>query len=419
MLAGAEKALIYNPKYTYTGFVDYISERRGEFNLMPSIVPTPADDVIHKTIYVMEHGEKPYQGDLIEVSVRETWATHKPEGKSDKGPFKKIEYKKVFEWHDVDPNSIKGPKNITRGEFIDFLSMPFQRDLYSVEDIATCMGLYAVACPAPSNYEQGGIYTSIQSKFYDNEKKGALNRMMGVLPPEFLKRQYRNFYQLLETPTLIRSPESLEVSLSWFNVPAVDPHIPITINADVKGFSHYKDYYTDYLEMARSFVIDAVFYQPKITDEYMKKFEETLYEIRQVAWTEADQGKFNYNFVSATPRIAMAFARLNFRGTIDTNDLKNTAVVYEDAVRRARNLAGAATTLKGNPKVKGTYDRSPEEKMMLSDIFQLRDTGQELTISNLKKITKVPADKFWETINKLRNAAYIYLPRGNQIGIIE
>jgi len=382
---------------------------------MPSYFPTPVDDKLKKVVYFIKQGIIPSKDQFIEVTVAETENHYEIV----KGITVKTEIKYVTDWKEVDPNTIKGRKNIMKDEFLDFMKLPFYSDLFNIEDIALSLGLYTVACPPFYEFDQGGINTLIQSKFYQSEKKNALNRIFGVIPPEFFKLQARNFYQFLETPDIIKSPKSLEVSLSWYNVTSIDPHIPITLNCDVKGFNSFKQSYVDSLYLARSYMIDAIMYMPKITDNYLKRFEDTIYEIRQNAWTEAEQGNFGYNFADTTPRVALAFARLNFRDTVDSLDLKNTVIVYENALKNAKYTRGAAKKFKGNPNKKSFYNRSPEEKTMLSEINQLEESGQGPTVEKLKKITKVPMDKFEKTLNMLKNDGFIYILPGGRIGRIE
>lgn len=417
VMGGKEKALVFEQKYENTGFVEFINKRQGAFHLMPSIIPTPADEYRRKTIYVCDTGEKPFEGDFIEVSVRETAQEHKPIGKAKKPEYTTIDYKFVKEWSYVDLNTVKGNKNICLDEFFNFLNLPFYGD-YGTTGIAEGFGLYTVSCPPIVEFTQGGINTLIQSKFYDNEKRGAVGKIMSIVPPEFTKLQCRNLYKLLESPLMVYSPESLEVNLSWFNLPAIPPHIPITINNDVKPFKQYKENYNYYLLFAQSFMIDALFYQPKVSDVNMKKFEEGLYEMRDVAWKAAGEGGFNFN-LDGTVRIAMAFARLFSQTEVTGNVIKGAVETYEKSLNSSKWSAGAAVNLKGNPKLKSYYERPAEDRTVLSSIEQLIDTGQKLTITNLNKICEIKGDRLMEILYKLSRDGFIYFPGEDRIGLLK
>lgn len=408
-LSGCERTLIFEKEDI--GYVRYRDARRSIFYLDPS----PFLETVEKVDYFVKAGSKPPKGQLIEVIVTET----EPYYEIVNGYPEKRLIKYIIGWQEVDPNTIRGNKNLSKEDYLDNLVLPIKQDVYDIEDIAICLGLYTVACPPLNDIDQGGINTLIQTKFNDNEKRIVFDRIVNVVPSELRRVNARNFYKTLDTSIAPFSDSSLEVSLAWFNIPKIIAHIPLNFDYNFKSYSEYKENLEFSLPMQRAFMIDALLFNPKISDDYIKTFDEAMYEIREIAWTLVGDIPFTFNFTDAAPRIAMALARLGFREKVTKDDIRGSVDHWGEAVTRASLSQGAARDFRGDPNQKGYYDRSPEEKRLLAEIYGLRNEGTPLTIENLRSRTAVPSHMFETTLDKLRAAGYIYLPGEGRIRVLE
>ena len=402
--AGYERNLLFDPdnKFDNTGYVRFISRKQGTFVLDPSpYYPTQKEEVY----FLKEKCIPPQENQLIHAVVLETKDQVKKDRSDD---FYKVFYKYVSDWSPVDPNKIRGQNLFIKDEFLNFLGESLEKS-YGIEDLVTCMGMYMCSSPQLSEFEKGGINTTIIESFNSDAKWKKFNQIMKVIPPEFRKRSSRLCYLSLTDHTPVNPVNCCELSIAYPNFLDVPIQIPMPFIVDFK--KQDKESWNTTVDVARTFMLDALLFQPQIPEGMEKQVEETMYQLNETI-------KYTYNIPcyldigSLLPKLTTSLCRLNFMPEADKDNLKKSLGAWSNLLVGTHSLG---TLLSKYDKL---YDLKPEERTMLNELEQMEDTGVELTIDNLKKITKVFEWKFEEILNGLKVKGHIYFPRNNKIGLI-
>jgi hypothetical protein len=256
----------------------------------------------------------------------------------------------------VDPNTIRGNKLLSKEDYMAALASPIKGREYNVEDAIISTALYTVACPPPTDFDQGGINTVVMTTSQDAEKWTMFNRITDGVPSEFRRVNARNFYQSYDNGIVPFTDGSLEVSLAYLNKLTVKPHLMFNFDYNFKSRLEYKEDMEITLSLRRAFMIDALLFNPEIPDSYIKKFHEVMHEMRETAWTIAGENPAASNFSDTAVRLAMALARLGFREKVSKIDIDNTIDNWAKGVLRGSWSQGAARDFKGNPNLKGYFD---------------------------------------------------------------
>ena len=405
--SGSEYRLIF--EYDNMGYVRFLDKRKTHFQLDPSpFLSTP-----YKEVYFV--GEKcpvPPEGKLIEATVRETEKVIIAKQKSGSPlSFDSTLNKYVIDWKLVDPNKLLCDRLVNKEEFLNFLSLPIPRNSYDFEDLQLCLGMYMVSSPQLSEFEPGGINTVVLGGKHARHSWAAFKRSAGIVPTEFRKTTATHFYKSCESAERLRPINSREVSLAYLEVQDVAIHIPLPLGITLKSYSQYSEDLTYFLPIARTFLLDAILFQPEIPEALQKRLEEAMYEIiENVAFT--NDMPYQQDLGSAIPKLTSSFARLDFASEVTKENLDKSKDLWSEMMVQTRR------TISASKRIKDSYNKSDEEWKLLFDLQKMKETGIPLTISNLKKQTKVPIWNFEDTLERLKIMGDIYFPGGDRIGLV-
>lgn len=397
------------------GYVRFQNKKSGVFYLDPS----PFLKTQKKEVFYAENCQTPPVDKLIEVTVRETEKVTITSGNPTEGYWPDhILIKYITDWQFIDPNKIRRNRNVSREDFLDFLMMPIEKDLYN-EDLQYCLGLYHVASPQINEYQKGGINATVMGKFHTDDNWKKFKGITQIVPPRFRKIKSRNFYKNLEYNMPLELSACREVSLAYYNITDIYYDLPIAFNVEFKDPASYKDNYDFMFKMAQTYLLDTLLFNPEISEEYLKKFGNLLNEYAYDTASRYDV-QFHENTPQTKIRLATAFARLDVKPEADIDNVNqgmdllfNSTEHYSAAMKEAERYNSAAK------KFENFFNFPANQKQVLSELGDMEDTGIPLTIKNLKEITKLKIEDLEETLKKLEKKGYIYFPNADTIGFIK
>lgn len=404
--SGSEYRLIYERENM--GYVRFLDNRKTRFKLDPSpFLPTQSRD-----IYILAGNcPIPPEGKLIEAIVLET---ERKIGKQIKN-FNRFEYtiqKYVRDWKPEDPNKLVYDRLIRKEEFLDYLASPIPRRSYAYEDLQTCLGLSMVSAPQLSYIEPGGISTVVLGRAGIRRSWAAFKHSSTIIPTEFRQPTSTHFYKNCETAEVVRPVNSKEVSLSYPAIEGVPIHIPIPLPSDLKSYAEYKDDYRGFTPIARTYLLDAILFQPEIPDTLQKRLEETMYEIIEAA-SRANDIPYTQDLGSIVLKLTSSFARLDFTSKVTKDTIKESRDIWGEMMGLTKQV------LKGSHLFKDPSDKKTDDHyQLLLELREMEETGVPLTITNLRARTKVFEWKFDDVLERLKLAGDVYFPSGDRIGLL-
>ncbi|QIB90117.1 hypothetical protein FQU78_02775 [Methanosarcina mazei] len=409
-LSGSEYQLIFEKDNM--GCVRYTDKKNGIFCLDPSpFLNTPRNE-----IYVIKDRrtcDLPPKGDLIETTVSETERFDNVVNNE----IHSIMINYVSGWQFVDPNKIRSNRLMNKEEFLDYMAIPFvkkssKEEKYYWEDIAFAMGLYCVSSPQLFDFEPGGINTVVMGKDIGRSDWNIFKRISNVVPKEFRNSRYPNFYKSLETPEQPCPVNCTEVNLAYFNVKEVPIHIPLPLDVEFRSYLSYKDELIDSLPLARGFMLDALLFQPKISDKLQRRIDEAMYFVMEEI-VHADALPYQQDIGSVVPKLTTAFARLDTQTNVTLENLNEGKILWAELMTRTKHVVTAGVD------IDELYRQTPYEIRLLGELKELNETGMILTVENIKKYTKVPEWEVEKALKRLSTSGYIYYKFDGTIGIIE
>lgn len=399
-ISGFEHKLIYGMDDSGVkedaGFVRYQNKREGEFYLDPS--PWMKDP--WGILYVMQPGKQaPPTGDLVRVTIQGEITEQVPDPRC-VGTFKNKIIRGATSWSRLDPNTIRSNRGIRKEELMDCLTLPMKKS-YDLDDAGLLLALYAVACPPVHDMDQGGIDAFIQTSFYDQEKKTGFSHAMAVIPTEFRRINTRNLYRIQCTGIRPISPDSLEMSLAWWNIPGIDAPLNLNFDYEFRPYTSYKEDMDYRIQAARTFMLDALLYHPTVGPDLAKKLQDALHEVADNTARRAGEKEEPFNISEKLEKLAASWARVNCQNDVSRDDLKRSVELFTDATVRAEKTNQAASH---SPD----FRRLPaHERRLFTEIFDMASTGQPVTIEDLKRTTKVPADIYDKSLINLERKNFI------------
>lgn len=402
-LSGSEYELIF--ERDDMGYVRYISAKQGAFYLDPAPwLPTPKQEV-----YICKTRPFPPKGKLIEVTVLETERVRKLAGDMSVVQYDK---KYVTDWHMADPNKLRGNRLIRKEDFLNVLSLPMRSERYDIVDTAYGVALYMMASPQLTDMEPGGINADVIGKMADRGGWAAFNHLGEIVPGEFRQARARNYYRSMESAYPLKPVGSVEVSLAYDDQTDVPVDIAIPFDSELRPFKMYSSELKDSMTLVRSFMLDAILFQPEVPPELERKVVDAMTEVNN----NADQYKgnipFRPDYGAVGTRLAGAMARLNFKTSVTADDLTNSVYHWSDALDRAHKIAST------RKKFSGVYELTPDAVMLLADMKGMLDTGVPLTMTELRKRTRVFEWRVNDAFQLLRRAGHVYTPGGDRFGLI-
>lgn len=402
--AGYERNLLFDldSKFKNTGFVRYASKQRGEFFLDPS----PNYKTQKDEIYILNGcKEKPPANQLIEAVVSETEYKHVPINKLQ---YCKITLKYVSGWNPVDPKKILGTSLLNKDEFLATLStMMIGHE--EVSDLRTGLGMYICSSPQLADFEKGGIDTTVVAKSIA-QKWPKFNQIAKIIPAEFRQPSARVCYLSLETVSRNDPLGCCELNRAYKNVVTTPVHIPLPFTVEFKKIE--KEDWESQATIARTFMMDSHMFQPEIPDSMKNKVQDSMHEINELVKYKYESPYFQ-DIGSVVSRLTTSICRLNFGSEVTNDNLKESLEVWSDLVTETFKIGVARR------EIQGVYNLNDNEIIMLSEIKHMKDTGMEMMVQVLKKITRIWEWDFEETLNGLSRKGHIYFPKLGIIVLIE
>lgn len=405
-LSSIEKNLIFQKRDE--GYVRIRNKAYGMFYLDPSpFKPTPYND-----IYIINPNNFPPLNKFIKVTVPE----HDDFIENDPITQMPIKYNLNFvsRWEEGNPNKLIGNRLFNMEEFLDCAALPISNQNLPFDDIKFCIGMYLVASPQLSTIEQGGINTVILGSHEIKNKWQNFKRMTSIIPREFRKATSKNYYKSISTGKIPNASRSEEVNFAFLNKKDTPIHIPMPFeDLKFKGFYKYKDDFQERLPMARAYVLDSLLFTPEIPTKLQRRVEEAMVFMVDEVLAAEDIPCYQ-DIGSAVTKLTCSFARLNFNMTATLSDLNDGKELWFEAMELSKKQQ------KGNKgSSKTNYIPTKDQEILFQEIEIRHEAGMLMTIEDIKKDSKVPKDRFEETLIKLKRSGSIYFPKNNLVNLIK
>lgn len=356
-------------------------------------------------LYVVENCSPPKRGELIEVSVSETdYKTYQ-----DKGDYSKFIIKYVKDCKKIDPNTLIHRKTQYDFEFKNFFMRPFKGKRDYIEKVGYCLSLYTVSTPQISDYEKGGLNTALLSK---NRQWNAVKRIMDVIPNEFKQPSSCNFYKLLDKEEIINPINSTEVSLAYHNPSSRPVQIPIAMDVETKPFSDYNKDIQYEIPMVRSYILDALLYQPEIPRKLDSYVTNCVYSLVDEI-KKSGRMPYTQNLGSAIPKLSLSFARLNFKTETTKENITEGVDLWSEMFKHAKKMA--STQL--NPH--DLYKLSENARKTYIDLHEIFGIDVPIDKENLKEMLKISEWDLGDVLQELDIKGAIYCPDHQHIKLLD
>lgn len=407
------------------GYVRYVSKRNGYFCLNPSkdLISTKNE------AFILKNPPAPEEGTFIRVTVSETEPMKEPDGR---GGLKVTYLKFVSSWETFKVcdmlKAVKSPgfedvldRGMQQEEFLDFMSLTVKRK-FLTQQLQYSLCLYAVASPEISEYQKGGINTTILTKSQANKKWNKWKRITSVIPPEYKKSNAEHFYKNVEAKALDPDLEfyrqkSREISLAYQNNLAVPVEVPLPLNVEFRTVADIKEDFKINFAAGRNFLLDAVLIEPEIPDSEHRHLLDSIYDFSDEFRSMCNAFHYTKNALrisaSLLVRLSSSFARFNFEPTVNRDNIKESVNLWADLQREVVKTGMAAK------KYKDFYMLATDEKIVFTELEEMKETGVNTTVTNLRAITKVSLIDLNDILASLARKHFIYFINNETIGFIE
>ena len=303
-LSEVEKALIFNDKYSNTGFVQYDTKNGEFFFLHPSpFLNTPKKEIYHIS------GSPPPEHKFVELEVIDerqeflggsanNWITVK---ESDK-------------WKLFDPTPLaERRKSMDFEEIVEFFTYPYKGEAESVEEIGGCSSLFACSSP-PNESSPGGINSAILG---NDLQWNLFNKPLKTVPNEF-RRMNTDYYYYISKVEKTFKKVSKENNIAIHRPANLISDMPIVILDETqkkisKQFSEQMEIES---KIVTAHILDALLLQPRATKAVEKRMNEKIVELRE-EYLSAALLPFNQNLGGVVPKLASSYCRLRSNSKID------------------------------------------------------------------------------------------------------
>jgi hypothetical protein len=426
------------------GFVRYINKNQGTFVLDPEPdLPTVKND-----LYVLCNSPVPEPRAFIKVNVRETEPFRELVGRTGK-EVKVTNIKYVFGWERLNvcdmlkPIYIPGFEDVDmRGmqqeDFLEFMSLSIKRK-YLTPEIQYSLCLYTVASPEVSDYQKGGINTTVLANFEPLEKWSKFKKLSGVIPAEYRKPSAEHFYKnvevdnfrykdrfnyetgetvtVAETDLEYQKMKSREISLAYHNNLAVPVEVPLPLNVEFRTLTDINDDLRIDFAAGRNFLMDSLLVEPEIPEEEHRHLLDKIYEFSDGFRGMSNDFKYAKDALRISShllrRLALAFARFDYSPVVTREHMQEAIDLWMDLQSEVVKMGFAGQ------KYKGFYNLLAGEKIVFGELVDMKNTGVETTVDNLKAITKVNLKDLDDILASLVRKHFIYFINRNKIGFIE
>ncbi|WP_319507145.1 hypothetical protein [uncultured Methanolobus sp.] len=392
-LSGVEHKLIFDNDEM--GFVRFDGRSRRLFYLDPSpFLPTPK-----REFYIIADGSvpKPNNNDLIKVTSFETERVVK-------GTFDNlvnIDVRYVHAWEKINPKKILHRKVMDQEEYVNFFKHPFNRADEKIDSISQCLAMCSVSSNAIGINEKGGIDSGIIAK-----KSGwdSFLSLQKLVPGEFKSAKSPYFYSSSEVEKKINPLGSMEVNLSILMPKETFVHVPIVFDAEMRPKSAYSADLSFEIPFVRAHLLDALMFQPEITQKAEKCLTDRIYEMTET-FTNSPNFLYKQDLGDAAPKLGSSIARMNFSNEVSVDNVREGFDIWMDM------FAHASKFQKSNLSPRDIF-RLPKEAAQL--YLQLEDNfGIDMVISmtDVETMSLLTPFELSNAIAALRSAGALYSPR--------
>jgi hypothetical protein len=424
------------------GFVRFINKKQGTFVLDPEPdLPTVKND-----LYVMLKQPFPEPRAFIKVNVRESEPFRELVGRNQ---VKVTNLKYVFDWERVNVCDMLKPiyipgfedvdmRGLQQEDFLEFMSLSIKRK-YLTPEIQYSLCLYAVASPEVSDYQKGGINTTVLANFEPLEKWSKFKKLSGVIPTEYRKPTSVHFYKNVEYNSysykLRTNPETgekytvvdtdlefhkikaREISLAYHNNMAEPVEVPLPLNVEFRTLSDINNDLRIDFAAGRNFLMDSLLIEPEIPEEEHRHLLDKIYEFSDGFRGMGNDFKYAKDALRISShllrRLALAFARFDYSPVVTREHMQEAIDLWMDLQGEVVKMGFAGQ------KYRGFYNLLAGEKIVFGELVDMRNTGIETTVQNLRAITKVNLKDIDDILAALVRKHFIYFINRDKIGFIE
>ncbi|KGK99222.1 hypothetical protein LI82_04160 [Methanococcoides methylutens] len=386
------------------GFVRYDKRSRRRFYLDPSpFLKTPKNEV-----YVIENGDFPKEGECVKVASYES--EHKVLGT--RTSFRKLNVKYVSRWDKISPNKFIHRESLDPEEYIEYFKIPFMHTEDYIEPLSFCLALCTMSSPVIGSNGKGGIDSAVLTakKKHWNEFK----RLMQVIPPDFKKTKSEYYFNQLDTEKKLNPSRSKEVNLSVSNPKELSVHVPMALVEEIefKKPLQYKE--TLYYEapLMRAKMLDALLFEPEISEKTNKHVRDKIYEVRD-AFVAANAVNYSQDIGTTPSKISSAFARLKFKDKVAPEYVDECVDLWMDMFHYSSRIDIPNLSRSGKDKLSAEAQRAYDE---LKDTF---GTRVSFSIAEVPKHVTIDHWLIEYAIDELKRKGAAYSPTNDVVEILD
>ena len=324
-LSEVERALIFDKKFSNTGYVEYESRSGEYFYLRPSpFLKTPKNEIYHVTGF-----PPPPEHSFIETNILDERIEILDNFGEKWRKVKEISFWKIF-----DPSPLAARRKILDfREVIEFFTYPYKGELENVEEIAGCSSLFAVSSPPWENYA-GGINSAVFGKEF---QWTLFNKPLQTIPSEF-RNPKSNYYYYISKIEKNLNKDTGERSAAILRPKKLLSDIPIIIadESPKKISKEFQEQLDIESKIITAYLLDALLLKPHATKNVEKMMLDEIYRMREECLS-VGLLPFNQN-LSAVPKLAASYCRLQSNPEIRPEDVNFVVDLWFSARKKAEKF---------------------------------------------------------------------------------
>jgi hypothetical protein len=386
-LSEVEKALIFDKKYTNTGFVQYHTKNGEYFYLHPS----PFLKTLKKEIYYYSKFPPPPNHSFVETNVVNEQTIY--QGATGDNWMK---FKEIDKWNIFDPSPLAAKrKTMDFMEIIDFFTYHYKGETESINEIAGCSSLFAFSSP-PGEGFVGGINSAILGRDYQWD---LFSKSLRIVPSELRKSTSDYYYYISKIEKEINK-ETGEKNVAIYRPKNLLSDIPIVILDETQRKISIE--FQKQLEIESKIIttnlLDALLIKPHATKKVEGMIRDEIYRMQEECYSV---GVMSYNQnMGAVPKLAASYCRLHSSTDINPEDVRFVTDLWFEMWRRAEKIE--TSPMKTNHMLELTGD-ARKIFVKLYDIF-----GAEIEISIAEAVREMKMEDvdLVVAVDSLENKGY-------------
>jgi len=399
-LSRVEWNLIFEDKYSDTGYVEYMTRDGNFFRLRPS----PFLENKKSSIYFTGSSTPPPQFEFIEVDV----IKEEKIKKSGLEPTRSV--KTIDKWKLFDPTPLaKQRPLIDREEITSFFSEKYSGDKELVEEIINCSLLYSFSSPS-NELNSGGVNSAVFGrKFQWDYFKFPLR----IIPADLKKEKSDYYYYISDKEKRGKSIKSREKSFAVLRPEKLISDIPIVLDeTSEKKFSKDKrENFSESSEIIAAYLLDSLLLKPESSKKEIDQMTESVYKLND-DYKKSGYVAYKQNLGDAIPKLSAAFARFHHNSQIKKEDVICVTDLWADMHYRATKYC--RTPL----KIAQMYELSGDARKLYIELNEKFGVDYDIPIKEAFEATTLGYDDFILSIYSLCERGFC-MRRKDTIRLIE